>query len=378
MKKLVFLFFALFVSKFCFGANDVRIFEIYAGGGNTSATYQDDFILLFNVTTSPISLNGWSLQYASSTSSSWSKLDINSSTIPARGFLLINVATTTTNGANLPVADLTWTFANDGMAQAGGKVALMQNQILLTTPSPTGAADFVGYGSANASEVMPAISTGISSTRSYVRNNYAIDTDNNLNDFRISTVTEFSSNLPYNSLGPFPIKLSQFTASVLNEKEAQLKWETSSEVGFSHFEVQRSFDALGFESIGREKGKADITEKNEYSFVDVSPKIGQNYYRLKQVDVDGSEEYSKIVSVRIFEEPGVLFYPNPAQDIISLKGFEQNNIQSIKVLNNAGVAIGNVQAIDNKIDLHDFPTQILWIEATLKDGTIYKKRIVKY
>jgi Lamin Tail Domain len=392
LNKIYFLFVISLLSFDSFG--QVRIYEIYGGGGNAGATYQDDFIVLYNDGPTPVNLNGWSIQYAppGSTTASWSKLDIASISIAAKGFIFISITTNGTNGVNFPInsttfnTDLVWPAISggSGLNQSDGKIALMSNQTLINTQTPPalGLVDFVGYGNAaNASEGSPAPSP-TATTNGIVRKSVSStqlgqDTNNNSADF-VLTNSSAPSILRLSSSTSFPVKLTQLSANIFEEKQAIINWQTSSEVGFSHFEVQRSGDAKGFETIGRAESKGQNTERNEYAFIDNSPIVGQNYYRLKAVDLDGTEEYSKILSLNFNEPSGLVFYPNPALNALEMRGLESKNIAKVNVYNNVGLLIGSPKVIDNKIDVSTFAAQLLWVEAILTDKTIYRKKIVKF
>ena len=69
----------------------VVISQIYGGGGNSGATYTHDFIELFNPNTEPVSLAGWSVQYASATGTVWQRTELTG-TIPAGGYYLVQQA----------------------------------------------------------------------------------------------------------------------------------------------------------------------------------------------------------------------------------------------------------------------------------------------
>lgn len=132
-------------------ATHVVISEIYGGGGNAGATYTNDFIELYNPTSAPISLTGWSVQYAAAAGTSWAKTDLTGS-IPAKGFYLIQEAVGAGGTTALPTPDATGTLTMSGTA---GKVALVNNGTALTGACPTGAQiiDFVGFGTtANCNE----------------------------------------------------------------------------------------------------------------------------------------------------------------------------------------------------------------------------------
>lgn len=97
---------------------------------------------------------------------------------------------------------------------------------------------------------------------------------------------------------PLPVKLTHFSGRPAEHK-AHLHWETAWEEGNSHFEVQRSFENLQFKTIGFVPGGNNSTDLIPYDFVDASPSAGNNYYRLKQHDFNGTFAFSETVRVRI-------------------------------------------------------------------------------
>jgi predicted extracellular nuclease len=152
MKKVLFTLFMLpAFGAFAQIANHVVISEIYGGGGNSGATFTNDFIELYNPTPVPVSLAGWSVQYASATGSSWQKTDLNG-TMPAYGFFLVHGAAGAGGTTALPAPDVTGTLA---LGATGGKLALVNNNTALSGTCPTGAQiiDFVGFATtANCNE----------------------------------------------------------------------------------------------------------------------------------------------------------------------------------------------------------------------------------
>lgn len=102
-----------------------------------------------------------------------------------------------------------------------------------------------------------------------------------------------SNNLPITCSYILPVELVDF--SVHKEGEtAKLLWQTASEVNSSYFEIQRSTDAINFTKIGRVEAVGYSNLLVHYSFTDEYPSIGNNYYRLKQYDLDGSFYFSPI------------------------------------------------------------------------------------
>lgn len=176
------------------------ISQVYGGGGNASATYNQDFVEIFNRSTATIDISGWSVQYASATGPSgagdWAVTTFPAATTIAPGkYFLVALATGTTGGA-LPTPDVTNTTVN--MSGSGGKVALVNNAVALngTTACNTATVvDVIGYGSsATCSETAPFVTTGIDNTKSIFRKlNGCTDDNNNSSDFEILAVAPRNS-----------------------------------------------------------------------------------------------------------------------------------------------------------------------------------------
>ncbi len=96
-----------------------------------------------------------------------------------------------------------------------------------------------------------------------------------------------------------PITLLRFNAAVTKDKFVKLTWATASEYNNDRFEIEHSIDGRNFVNIGSLKGKLKSTELNEYTFVHENANAGINYYRLKQIDVDGTYTYSDLVSASL-------------------------------------------------------------------------------
>jgi hypothetical protein len=117
--------------------------------------------------------------------------------------------------------------------------------------------------------------------------------------------------------GVVPLTLLSFDA-FKNKNEVSLKWTTTNEINTSHFEIERSSNGVEFTKIGS-VNSANSSGLNNYSSEDIQPLKGLNFYRLKQVDIDGSFKYSNINKV-MFETFGddLHIYPNPAKIYIQL------------------------------------------------------------
>lgn len=117
---------------------------------------------------------------------------------------------------------------------------------------------------------------------------------------------------------PLPIKLTSFTASNYNNSYVLLKWSTSMEQFNDHFDIERSLDGTNFEKIGAVKAVGNSTTPQYYSTQDDNPADGMNFYRLKQVDLNGKTFYSWIVPVQFGKQIAPTIFPNPANSFFNV------------------------------------------------------------
>jgi hypothetical protein len=164
--------------------------------------------------------------------------------------------------------------------------------------------------------------------------------------------------LANNCLAPLPVKLTKFKGELLDESVA-LSWITTEEAGSLAFDVQRSTNLQEFSTIGRVSaaGHSDVTRI--YSFLDDRPVKGINYYRLKQVDLDGSFENSRVISVA--NEANSLSFVlmgNPVQDKDIKFLLSNGDVNNLKLTDIRGrdIHFGLIQS-DNIYSIR--PAQIL-------------------
>jgi hypothetical protein len=139
-----------------------------------------------------------------------------------------------------------------------------------------------------------------------------------------SAVTTFSSpNSPF-TLGtidfsnPLPIELTDFTCSVQSPGVVKISWTTQSELNNDYFDVERSLDGESFTKITSAQGAGTTTQIHYYSTDDNNAPAGTIYYRLKQVDFDGTYTYSEVDKVDNPYATPVNVYPNPASNSFSI------------------------------------------------------------
>lgn len=115
-------------------------------------------------------------------------------------------------------------------------------------------------------------------------------------------------------MAAMPVELVDFSVRKDGD-QVSIEWSTASELNNSGFEIQRSVNGTDWNILSFVSGFGTTDRLNVYNFTDNAPKSGLNYYRLKQVDFDGSFEYSGINTVN-FGENTLAVFPNPASDQI--------------------------------------------------------------
>ncbi len=151
---------------------------------------------------------------------------------------------------------------------------------------------------------------------------------------------------------PLPVELISFNAARA-QSAVLLNWSTASELNNALFEVERSKDGKNFDLIGKVAGNGTTTQVSEYSFKDTQPLTDVTYYRLKQIDNDGTFEYSPVRAVdRVAfgsTEP-VKAYPNPTSGMFKLElpeGTPANATITIVSATGQTVYSGNANSILN-------------------------------
>ncbi len=167
-----------------------------------------------------------------------------------------------------------------------------------------------------------------------------------------------------------PVELSSFTATT-NGKEVILNWSTATELNNQGFEIQKSEDNISFNKIGFVPGFGTTTEPKSYSYSDQSVNNGKYYYRLKQVDYDGSYEYSDVVEIewRVFNSYLLeQNFPNPFNPKTTIEfGIQNKSNVKITILNAIGEEVAVVLNEEREAGFH----QVELNAANLPSGVYF-------
>lgn len=149
-------------------------------------------------------------------------------------------------------------------------------------------------------------------------------------------ISNISSQYVIGCNGVTPVELIHFSA-VRSGKDAMLTWSTASEENNDRFEIERSLDGIHFEKVGIVKGSGNSVQMLTYHYLDKNVSNRKIYYRLLQVDVDGSSAYSNVIVLESNEASKVLIYPNPFSGTTTLNilSSEESKVH-IRVINATG------------------------------------------
>ncbi|MCB9032595.1 MAG: T9SS type A sorting domain-containing protein [Chitinophagales bacterium] len=125
--------------------------------------------------------------------------------------------------------------------------------------------------------------------------------------------------------GPLPVELLSFTGTNMGDYN-KLEWITASEINSKEFVIEKSTDITNWTNIGVITAAGFSSEELNYSFIDNAPNVGNNYYRLKIINTDGTFEYSKVINLPIADYTGIInVYPNPTSHNINVVVSSKSN-----------------------------------------------------
>ena len=165
---------------------------------------------------------------------------------------------------------------------------------------------------------------------------------------------------------PLPVTILSFEVSKVGS-EVALNWITENEKNASHFEIQHSVDAIHFSKI------ADVealngNNQNKYAFMHKKADAGMNYYRIKQLDIDGNDSYTFVRSILFGQEEEIILFPNPVNDVLSVSINNFKKATEAKIINQFGQTVQSFVLKTSNVDisLTDLPIGVYYFEYNNK------------
>lgn len=127
----------------------------------------------------------------------------------------------------------------------------------------------------------------------------------------------------YAACGALPVTWLSFTGE-RSGKQDVLNWSTANETNSESFVIEKSLDAVNFTTVGTVSASGNSSRISEYQF-NTSADVGDTYYRLKQVDINGQSSYSSLVVVGSTAQTQFAVFPNPSQSEVYIASGSENN-----------------------------------------------------
>lgn len=271
---------------------------------------------------------------------------------------VVTVADDVANADDTPVFP---TFLGNGSIQVGGQLEV--------------GADLTIYDTTPNSELVGTVDGEITVVGSFADaecSNYAGE------DYTFCHCTGGGS--PCSSV--LPVELVSFTAQQQGSV-VQLKWVTASELNNNFFVVERFNDTDNSVALKEIPGKGSVNWLSEYSFIDATPKEGNNYYQVKQVDFNGLFKYSSIVKVDFtFQENELVVFPNPCLEQtlhIRASSLPANTLLTLTIMSMHGdsyfsknISTNHVGEVSDKIDVSDLNSGLYVISLAGRKTTFIR------
>ncbi len=180
---------------------------------------------------------------------------------------------------------------------------------------------------------------------------------------------------------PLPVTFATFTGRQIGNSVV-LEWATMSESDNDYFEIERSLDGVNYVTIGYVDGAGDSDRRIDYTFSDNAPESGYCYYRLSQVDFDGTRAYAdKVISVQYTgdEVAQLTIVPNPTDGRFRVSATSSMAGGVVQLLSQTGNVLRtvNVDSFDATLDISDLPSGIYVLRFTANNRVLQQK-VVKF
>ncbi len=352
-------------------------------------------------------INGGTIIYNGSSTSNPLNVNIGGGTLRIRSSLTLSNLTTI-NGSSTVVVDNTATltvsnldvngnlfvdqgstlYVNGNFGINGGGNVCLNNGIVNTN-------QFTKNDQANSTKTSSrgcyAIRSGVGNFNQILTNSSSIfvclpGAIPNPNRFGSATVTANCSNSSADGgcLAALPVRLTSFQAQSFGEG-VRLNWTSSLEQNFDYYQVERSTDAVGFEAVSPRilSLSNQKTGARQYEWTDVNARSGTFYYRLKQVDLDNTYSYSKIVGVSFTsDDKAVTISPNPFSNELGITlATPLNGTYVIEVYGTSGKLHASLTGEKNAPTLTrttattTFPTGFYFVTVRIGDQHFIRKVI---
>lgn len=338
---------------------NIRVNEV---DSNTPGTDAAEFVELFgdpNMALDNISL----VFFNGNGDSSYRIVDLDGETTDANGFFIYG---------NIAGAEVAGAVATNLIQNGTDAVALYVGDFPGGAPTTTSLIDALVYGSSGDS----GLTTGLGQTEVI---NEASEGDVEGHSIQrgswfVAPITPRATNMP------LPVEFTYFVGNT-NKNTVELTWETAQEIHSDYFLVQKSTDGRNFETIGKVAGQGVKYEPTQYAFSDEETSNGANYYRLKQVDWDGTFDMTSIVIVQVGKESGIAILQNPVANTLVINSKRELAVNSTATITSqAGQVVltetFTAKSFTQTMNVNSLPTGV-YVLRVVNGNEVYTERFVK-
>jgi hypothetical protein len=174
--------------------------------------------------------------------------------------------------------------------------------------------------------------------------------------------------------GPLPVELLTFTGDRISGEAVQLDWSTASERDNDRFEIRRMVDGEeAFVEVGRVQGHGNSQQVLRYMFTDPNPTERVSYYKLRQIDHDGSVTDSKVIAVAGRSAgPALVVYPVPARERLNVN-VDRSQVTSFELFDSSG-RLQRQWKPNAELRVDDVPHGAHVLKVQMSDGSIHRSR----
>lgn len=176
---------------------------------------------------------------------------------------------------------------------------------------------------------------------------------------------------------PLPVTLISLKIIADDGGQAKLIWSTTNESNSKGFDVEHSTDGKSWSLKGKVESVGESSVLVNYSFIDGTPVLGENLYRLKMIDKDQTFAYSRIETVQIGGKAETAFYPNPVSDKLFIRIQDVNAVKEVNLHRINGDKVYSSPLVTTVgIDVSRYSPGIYLVQVILKNGTYSTRKIV--
>lgn len=168
-----------------------------------------------------------------------------------------------------------------------------------------------------------------------------------------------------------------FTQSLNSiDNSVSINWATSSEINNNQFHIEKSTDGFSFSTVGFVNGAVNSNVLINYNLLDNEPYNGLSYYRISQIDFDGTTKSFPLMTINLRGINNIAIYPNPTRELVTINSNQNGNAQVYNVSGKL-VKVIKIKTENNLIDVSDLSIGVYTIRLIFDNKIITESLIIQ-